>query len=279
MGPNPEEPLLDVNCGALPEPLIESQLFGHVKGAFTGADQRQRGYMSAVGKGTLFLDEIAELGIALQAKLLRVLETGTFRPVGSTNDERFEGRVVSATHANLEARVADGRFREDLYYRLNVLLVRVPSLDERKEDIPILASHFLSQQPRPLHLEADGMEYLMARSWPGNVRELRNVIDRLAVFAESEVIGADDIRALEGGADKRGEDSTLRLVVRAFLRSQHPNKLLAAETALIQEALLLADGNKSLAARLLGTHRKYLERRVAKPDAEPGDAEAVDAGE
>ena len=203
-GPHPDEPLLDLNCGAIPEALMESQLFGHERGAFTGADRRQDGYFALVRKGTLFLDEIAELSLPLQAKLLRVLETGRFRPVGASAVARFGGRIVAATHANLSELVSRGQFREDLLYRLDVLTVPVPALAERTEDIPALVAHFVRQQQRALRFTAEAMDLLCCMPWPGNVRQLRNLIDRLAVFAEDEEITPD--------------------VVRPFLRLQHRDR-------------------------------------------------------
>jgi two-component system response regulator HydG len=269
-GPHPEEPLLDVNCGAIPEALMESQLFGHERGAFTGADRRHDGYLAAVGRGTLFLDEIAELPLPLQTKLLRVLESGQFRAVGSTTASRFAGRVVAATHADLQERVAQHRFREDLFYRLNVLTVRVPSLAERTQDLPALVAHFCGQQPRPLHFTAESMEQLCRMRWPGNVRQLRNLIDRLAVFAESDHITPEMLRGfLLPDPDGPRVEAALEPIVRAILRLPVENKLAAIEEALIAAAIALSDGNKSAAARLLGVHRKAVERRVEKSNSSP----------
>ncbi len=264
-GPHPDEPLLDLNCGAIPEALMESQLFGHERGAFTGADRRQDGYFALVRKGTLFLDEIAELSLPLQSKLLRVLESGRFRPVGSTAVARFGGRVVAATHANLEALVSRGLFREDLLYRLDVLTVPVPALAERTEDIPALVAHFARQQPRPLRFTAEAMDLLCCMPWPGNVRQLRNLIDRLAVFAEEDQITVDVLRPfLASNTETEKPVTSLEPIVRAILRLPVENKLAAIQEALIAEAMVLCDGNKSAAARLLGVHRKAVERRVEK---------------
>jgi DNA-binding NtrC family response regulator len=265
LGPHPDEPLLDLNCGAIPETLMESQLFGHERGAFTGADRRQDGYLTLVRDGTLFLDEIAELPMPLQAKLLRVLESGRFRAVGATAVSRFSGRVVAATHADLDDRVERKLFREDLYYRLNVLRVRVPPLSERLEDLPALVAHFCGQQSRPLHFTAAAMELLQSAPWPGNVRQLRNLIDRVAVFAESDVVTPDELRKLLApGAAAQPSDEGLTPLVRAILRLPLDNKLAVVEETLIAEAMSLSDGNKSAAARLLGVHRKAVERRVDK---------------
>jgi DNA-binding NtrC family response regulator len=274
-GAHPDEPLVDVNCGAIPEPLMESFLFGHERGAFTGATRRQEGSLSVVRRGTLFLDEIAELPLTLQPKLLRVLETRRFAPVGSAQGKQFAGRVVAATHASLEERAATHRFREDLLYRLNVLTVNVPGLEERIEDIPELVDHFCRQQGRPLHLLPDSIDLLCSVRWPGNVRQLRNVIDRLAVFADGDVITPDLVQrvlALETPAERSngGIDSLLQ----AVLRLSVDNKLEAVADALIAHAMAMCDGNKSAVARLLGVHRKAIERRLEKAGKVGGRLEA-----
>ena len=257
------EPLVDVNCGAIPEPLMESFLFGHERGAFTGATRRQEGSLSLVRRGTLFLDEIAELPLTLQPKLLRVLESRRFAPVGAAAVKQFAGRVVAATHASLEDRVGTNQFREDLLYRLNVLTVNVPALAERVDDIPALVGHFCRQQGRPLHLLPEAVDLLCSVAWPGNVRQLRNVIDRLAVFAEGDVIGADVLRRLlvVEGQPERSTDG-MDSLFRAVLRLSADNKLEAVADALIAHAMATCRGNKSAAARLLGVHRKAIERRV-----------------
>jgi DNA-binding NtrC family response regulator len=274
-GAHPEAPFIDLNCGALPPNLIESQLFGHERGAFTGADRRSVGFFASVGEGTLFLDEIAELPLDLQSRLLRVLETGTFRPVGATAVERFVGRVVAATHAELAERVRRGEFREDLYYRLNVLEIRVPSLAERVDDIAALVAHFAARQTRRMVFSADAFELMRRHSWPGNVRELRNLIDRLSVFAPDGPITAEVIQAVTNDQQKPRANAVTELV-RAVLRGPEGDKLQAAEALLIEEALRLTDGNKAAAARLLGVNRKVVERRCERLAAtsEPGDEAA-----
>jgi DNA-binding NtrC family response regulator len=263
LGPHPDQPLLDLNCGAIPEALMESQLFGHVKGAFTGADQNQQGYLSLVKQGTLFLDEVAELPPMLQSKLLRVLETGVFRPVGSATQGRFEGRVVAATHAELSARVRDGKFREDLFYRLNVLAVRVPPLVERREDIPALVAHFCRGQKRALRFSESALAVLSAAAWPGNVRQLRNLVDRVAAFADDDLVTPETLRPFVVDPEIVDADAqVLRSSAQSILRLPIDNKLEAIEEALIAEAVRLSDGNKSGAARLLGMHRKAVSRRL-----------------
>ena len=274
-GPHPDEPLLDLNCGAIPESLMESQLFGHERGAFTGADRRQDGYFALVRKGTLFLDEIAELSLPLQAKLLRVLESGRFRPVGAAAVARFGGRVVAATHANLQALVARGLFREDLFYRLDVLTVPSPRWPSVPRTCRRWSRTSAGQQPRPLRFTAEAMDLLCCLPWPGNVRQLRNLIDRLAVFAEHDRITPEVLRPflVSNSASSTEADksmTSLEPIVRAILRLPVENKLAAIEEALIVEAMALCDGNKSAAARLLGVHRKAVERRVEKSLPEDG---------
>jgi len=261
----PEAPLVVVNCGAIPESLIESQLFGHERGAFTGAVARHDGHFTTVGDGTLFLDEIAELPLLLQAKLLRVLESGRYTPVGATAERVFRGRVVAATHADLEDRVSKGTFREDLYYRLDVLVVQAPGLDDHPEDIPALAAHFAAESGRALSFSPEALDALRRRRWPGNVRELRNLVDRLAVFADDDLITPEVLRVVaEGG---RRPESPQRLqsldaVLDAVLALDLTDKFEALKAGLIEEALRRAGGNKSAAARSLGIHRKALDRML-----------------
>jgi DNA-binding NtrC family response regulator len=267
LGRSPLEPLLALNCGAIPEQLIEAELFGHEKGAFTGAEKRSSGLLSAVAKGTLFLDEVAELPLPQQAKLLRVLETRRFRRVGATDEQSFEGRVIAATHADLERRVADGHFREDLFHRLSVLCVRVPSLEERREDIPLLVSRFMHGQPRQLSFTPEAMAALAQAPWPGNVRQLRNVLDRLVVFSDETTISASLVQAQLGASRSVNAASVLRALVAAVLQQNTgEDKLAAVESALIEEAMHRTQGNKTAAARLLGVHRKVIERRVGSDE-------------
>ncbi|MBX7078571.1 MAG: sigma-54 dependent transcriptional regulator [Nannocystaceae bacterium] len=270
LGLHPEAPLVDVNCGAIPEALMESLLFGHVRGAFTGADAAQEGYLGAVGHGTLFLDEVAELPLLLQAKLLRVLETRRFRRVGSTEERRFHGRVVAATHADLRRACVERRFREDLYYRLAVLGIEVPPLAERREDIPLLVAHFAALQPRVMRFTAAAQAELGARAWPGNIRQLRNAIDRLAVTCDAESIDVADLHEHLEPADEalHGAPQSLAGVppdlASALLRLDGHDKLAAVESLLIDAAMRQYGGNKSAAARALGVHRKVLERRLGR---------------
>jgi DNA-binding NtrC family response regulator len=263
LSPAAGAPFLDVNSSALPSNLVESQLFGHERGAFTGADRAQEGALSIVGRGTLFLDEIAELPFELQAKLLRVLETRRFRPVGSAQSRAFEGRVICATHVDLPARVEAGTFREDLYYRLNVLEIRVPGLEERREDIPALIDHFAARQTTPLIFSDEARRTLAGAAWPGNVRQLKNAIDRLAVFAPPGIVTRETVTTILSLKPASGPCASLRRLAREILQIEGDDKLKMLEGTLVEEALLMARGNKSAAARLLGVHRKVVERRVA----------------
>ena len=197
-GPRRAGPFVPVNCAAIPDTLLESELYGHEKGAFTGADRKRRGLFAEANGGTLFLDEIADMSLALQAKLLRALQDKTVRPVGGNEEIRLDVRVVSATNRDLPALVREGGFREDLYYRLAVIPIRLPSLRERTEDIPLLARHFLERAAGALGKRLDGfaddaMAWLLKQRWPGNVRQLENVVERAATLAKGPSIGAEDL--------------------------------------------------------------------------------------
>jgi DNA-binding NtrC family response regulator len=253
-------PFIAVNCGALPENLLESELFGHERGAFTGADRAKPGLFEAAQGGTLFLDEIGELPLPLQPKLLRALEDGEVRRVGSNVSRNLDVRVVAATNRDLEEEVERGRVREDLFWRLNVLQLHIPPLRERPADIPLLAERFLesaredSLSPLPRRITPEVMAMLTAYPWPGNVRELRNTIQRAVTMAATEEIRPDDLppriretgraAALVAGAAQRG------LPLRELERSY------------ILEILRQAGGNKSRAAEILGLDRKTLYRKI-----------------
>jgi DNA-binding NtrC family response regulator len=269
-GPHPSAPFIDPNCGALVETLVEDQLFGHVRGAFAGADRDQDGYLSLVGEGTLFLDEVAELTPALQAKLLRVLETRRFRPLGPTSKElHFKGRIIAATHVDLKERVREKRFREDLYYRLNVLTLQVPPLSDHREDIPALVQHFAARENKPLHFTQEAIELLCRRPWPGNVRELRSAIYKLLILAGTERIDAATIEQLIPlNAEAGSEDDILRRMAQKLLELPLSDKLRSMSEALVIEAVEQAKGNYAEAARRLGRHRKFVERffkKINKP--------------
>jgi DNA-binding NtrC family response regulator len=194
-----ERAFVKVNTAAFPESLLESELFGHERGAFTGAEKRREGRFELADGGTLFLDEVGEMPLSAQVKLLRVLAEGQFTRLGGTKPVDVDVRVIAATNEDLEKAVAEGRFREDLYYRLNVLRVELPALRERREEIPSLVDHFLAEARRkigraPLRLSSAAMDVLYRHPWPGNVRELRNVIERAAVMCESEEAGPEHLR-------------------------------------------------------------------------------------
>jgi DNA-binding NtrC family response regulator len=254
-----------VNCAAIPDNLLESELFGHEKGAFTGADREHVGLFEAAEGGTLFLDEVAELPLALQPKLLRALESGEYRRVGSTRTRTVDVRIVAATHRELEAEVQQGRFREDLFWRLNVLHLVVPPLRERPADIPLLAEHLLEvaasgRREAPKRISPQAMAVLTAYTWPGNARELRNVIERAAALTISEEIRPEDLpdRILEGGR-------TASIVSDAVQRQLSVHEL---ERSYIREILRQTGGNKSRAAEILGLDRKTLYRKLEEYDRE-----------
>lgn len=256
-----------VNCGALPENLLESELFGHERGAFTGADREKAGLFEAAHRGTLFLDEIGELPQPLQPKLLRALEEGEIRRLGATRPRPVDARIVAATNRDLAASVAEGRFREDLYWRLNVLQLEVPPLRDRPADIPLLAENFLDAAagdagPTSRRIAPEAMALLTSYSWPGNVRELRNVIERAVTLT-----GAREIRTEDLPDRVRQEASAANLVNRSADRELSLRDL---ERAYILETLRRVGGNKSRAAGILGLDRKTLYRKLQEYGEEGG---------
>lgn len=261
-----------INCAALTETLLESQLFGHIKGAFTGALQARRGLLEEADGGTLFLDEVGDLSPALQAKLLRVLEEGEFIPVGATRAKQVDVRFLAATNKDLEAEVAAGRFRDDLFYRLNVISLSLPPLRERPEDITALASYFLeeiAQRTRKptKRLSAETLDALHAYRWPGNVRELRNVIERCMILTRSDVISTEllPFRLTSPPATPTSslmpEPTTLPTPVTPPVDNEDLS-LRHNEQQLAIRALRRTNGNKSQAALLLGITRKTLDRKM-----------------
>ena len=264
------EPFLAVNCSALPGTLIESLIFGHERGAFTGAERRIRGQLEQCGAGTLLLDEIAEMPTELQAKLLRVLEDRRFRPLGAETELPLRARVLAATHVDLEQRLRQGRFREDLFYRLNVVTVTLPSLAERGDDLVELLSSFTADFPRQLRFTDAAVAWLLRRHWPGNVRELRNVVERLVLLADDDLI---DVPALEELASERPPpDAATEIdrLARALLAlpERLGSKLRVMERAVLHHAVESCGGNKAAAARLIGVDRKVLERRWDRHSSE-----------
>jgi DNA-binding NtrC family response regulator len=263
LSPRRNSPFIAVNCSALPGTLIESLVFGHERGAFTGAERRTRGQLELAGSGTILLDEIAEMPGELQAKLLRVLEDRRFRPLGAEEERPLQARVLAATHVDLERRIAEGRFREDLFYRLNVVTIPVPSLAERVQDIPELVFSFVSDLPRKLRFSEAAMDWLSRRPWSGNVRELRNVIERIALLAEDDAIDVptlEELASVPSPGDARIEIGRMARSLLA-LPDRLGSKLDVIERAVLHHAIESCGGNKSAAARLIGVDRKALERR------------------
>lgn len=255
-----EGPIVCVNCGAIPENLIESLLFGHEKGSFTGAEKQTDGYLKQASGGTLFLDELGEMPLLLQAKLLRVLETGQYTRIGGSQDMTFTGRIVAATHVNLEEAVVNKTFREDLYYRLNVLTIQVPELNRRKEDIPLLIEHFAGRSENPLPFTPSAIDFMQRLNWPGNVRELRNAVERLCLLTDADEISPTCIKEILH-LQPMDADSALDEMASRILSLDVADKTSTILNALLLRALRDSNGNKSEAARLLGVHRKVVERR------------------
>ena len=260
--PRRNAPIIAVNCGALPNEFAESLLFGYDKNTTTHAQQTHDGYIRAASGGTLFLDEVDELSLAIQAKLLRLLESGEIIPVGKASPLHADVRIVAATHRDLAQLVADGKFRDDLYYRLNVVPLCLPALRERTADIPSLLKHFFEElaaqhnQP-PVRLDSGAMHALKQYSWPGNIRELRNLCERLAILMPGKLVGLNNLPTEYRKPDVEDSGSLINL----------PNDglvLADVERDLIQQALTRTRGNRSKAARLLGLTRDTLLYRLKK---------------
>ena len=265
-------PFVPVDCGALPESVIESELFGHEKGAFTGAVGAPGLFRMAEG-GTLFLDEIGEVPISVQAKLLRALQYKEVRPVGGGNPKPVNLRVITATHRDLAAMVDVGRFRTDLYYRLNVIRIEIPSLRERREDIPLLVNHFLTKYAKagqgPTGIEDEALAALVHHDWPGNVRELENAIESALVFARGEELRVSDIPMARARP----------AVMQSPSLQQLPLSLEAYERSALERALREAGGNATEAARRLGIGRSTFYRKLSKsPDSPDESSGAPNAG-
>ncbi|EKE84398.1 sigma 54-interacting transcriptional regulator [Idiomarina xiamenensis] len=252
--------LVSVNCGAIPENLFESLFFGHDKGAFTGADKKQHGFFHQANQGTLFLDEIGELPLIHQAKLLRVLESRQFSRLGSSDVEVFSGRIVSASHVDLRDQVDQRQFREDLWYRLNLFEVVIPPLQQRRDDIPLLAQFFARQSQR-IRLMPCALKLMQFAEWPGNIRQLKNTVDKLAVLADERHVTSQALRQLN--MCDSDIDWASKVAMEIIDMPIH-NKLKTIHDALIEQAVMMTQGNKSEAARLLGVHRKVIERRLAQ---------------
>ncbi len=273
MSPRATAPFVAINCGAIPEQLLESELFGHVRGAFTGAGAARTGLFQAANGGTLFLDEIGDMPLALQVKLLRVLQERAVRPVGADRAEPVNVRVLSATHRDLETALSEGRFREDLYYRLDVVTLTLPRLDERREDIPLLAAHFVRQIAAKYGknlagIAPEGLALLAAASWPGNVRQLHNVVEQCCALATTSLLPAALIQR------------ALRLP--AVEPLSYSEAKLRFERNYLVQLLKLTDGNVADAARIADRNRTEFYRLLQKHDLAPamfrgGEGEAVAA--
>ncbi len=255
--PRASSPFVPVNCGGIPESLLESELFGYVKGAFTGANETRAGFFLTADGGTIFLDEVGEMSLAMQVKLLRVLQDKEICMVGSTKPRKVDVRILAATNKDLLKLVENGSFREDLYYRLNVVNIAMPPLSQRKEDILVLVNHFTRKfaeesSRTPPSYSDDALRALMNYSWPGNVRELQNLIQQLVVMTDGDVIGVHDFPSLMRFSvnNTAGLDRSLAQVEAEYIR-----KVLAS-----------VDGNKTQAARILGIDRKTLREKLKASD-------------
>jgi two-component system nitrogen regulation response regulator NtrX len=263
------EPFVEVNCAAIPDELIESELFGHVEGAFTGAVSNKRGKFDVADGGTIFLDEIGDMSMRTQSKVLRALQEQTFQPVGSTEDHVVDVRVIAATNKDLQEEIEEGRFREDLYYRINVIPFHVPPLRERRDDVPLLAEFFLREAAAeygasPKHLTEEAIARLTAYRWPGNVRQLKNVCERLMIMVSGDtILEADLDPALEvpGAADERDprRDLALREARELF------------ERRFILTKLREHGGNVKRTAEALNIERSHLYRKMKSYGIEPAD--------
>lgn len=258
-GERRDEPLIRINCTSLSDGLFESELFGHERGSFTGAFAERQGRLEAAGRGTLLLDEVGELSLRLQPKLLRVLEEAEFERVGSNESRSLKARVVAATNRELAEDVSRGRFRRDLYHRLNVLPLEVPALRQRREDIPLLVQHFISQFRHEAMCAVKGftsraMRALCEYDWPGNVRQLRNVIHRVCVLADQETVDVDGLPPLE---ERCEEDFSLPPALETL-------PLRDIERHVILRRLRIFDGNQTAAARALGVTARTLRNKVSE---------------
>jgi len=254
-----EKPLIKVNCAALPETLLESELFGHKKGAFTGALRRRQGRFQLAHEGTIFLDEIAEMAPSTQAKILRVLQEREFEPLGGSSTIKVDTRVIAATNKDLKSEIQEGRFREDLYFRVNVVMLNVPPLRERREDIPLLADFFLKQYAEKNQRLIKGFtplatDLLMRFDWPGNVRELENVTERAVIMARGDVITPDEFPETLRSLDPNLKKTSIDLSPGRSLK--------AVEKEMILRTLEDTNGNRTHAAKILGISRRTLQIKL-----------------
>lgn len=263
LSPRASSPFVPIDCAAIPESLLESELFGHEAGAFTGATRRKEGRFEKADRGTLFLDEVGEMSPAVQAKLLRAIQEGEFVRVGGTQPVRVDVRIVAATNRDLQQEVREGRFREDLYYRLHVVQIRLPPLRERHGDVPLLAAHFLRRFSEENRREFEGfspeaLRALEAYSWPGNVRELENAIERAVVLARGSRIELEDLpETVREAVRQEGATPSDRAIVIPF-----GTPMEEIERRVIEETLRRTGGDKALAARILGVSTRTIYRKI-----------------
>jgi two-component system response regulator PilR (NtrC family) len=273
--PRATEPFVSVNCGAFPETLLESELFGYLKGAFTGANQNKRGLFEVAGGGTIFLDEISEMTLAMQVKLLRVLQERTVRPVGGASEISIDVRVIAATNRDLDEAVADNLFREDLYYRLNVIPIRVPDLRERREDIPLLANHFLKKYAAAanrsiLRVNKGSLDALCGYEWPGNVRQLENTVERAVALEMTDELHVElpmerpKARAAAAGAGASGGMSEVASGAVLPEGVGMEGYVASIERTLLQSALDRSNGVQTKAADLLGISYRSFRHLMKK---------------
>ena len=264
--PRRDQPFMSINCAAIPETLLESELFGYKKGAFTGATGDKTGLMVMADKGTLFLDEIGDMPLIIQSKGLKVLESGEVLPLGDTKTKKVDVRIISATNKDIEACIRDKSFREDLYYRLNVIEIRIPPLRERREDIPLLVNRFLKEGAvaagrAGLSFDAAAMNFLIGYAWPGNVRELRNIVERAIIFSTGDLITSDNLPQKIRKNDGTGQPVDIKLQPLKTMVSDY-------EKEIILNTLRRFDGNKEMAVKTLGIDLTTLYRKINRFDVD-----------
>ncbi len=269
LSPRRTHNMVSVNCGAIPSELLESELFGHEKGAFTGAISSRKGRFEMAHRGTIFLDEIGDMPLLLQVKLLRVLQNRVIERVGSTETTEIDVRIITATHRNLEESVSEGNFREDLYYRLNVIPIKIPALHERREDIPLMISYFLSKfvsadGRNNIEFDDETLELLIGYDWPGNVRELENLIERLVILKGGNQIKSSDLPAKFLKMAPQSVESYKNIIALPSDGVDLKQLLSDIEDSLINQALELTGGNKNQASKLLSMNRTTLIEKMKK---------------
>ncbi len=262
LSPRADRAMMTVNCPAIPEHLLESELFGYVKGAFTGADTNRNGLLEEARGSTLFLDEIGDVSPLMQTKLLRVIQEKEFRPLGSAQSKIADVRIIASTNQDLEARIADKSFREDLYYRLNMVTIRMPSLRDIREDIPLMAAHFAREAAKEFgmpfkSIPPDTMKFLMAQSWPGNVRQLRHTLQRAMIFSSGPALHVGDMAELGSEFDAQPVAETAETLPFKDAR----DRLLAGFTSrYLTQALARYQGNVTAAAKASGLERQHFQK-------------------